>query len=98
MPNEVRLNHAGVAAILKSAAAHAAVDKLAEQVADNARSQGRKVASGEDLPVEVTSYTTDRASASVTLAHPAGIAMQAKYGVLTRAAAEAGLEVKGGNA
>ena len=50
-----------------------------------------------DLPdnarVTVKQFTTDRAIAVVMLDHPAGLALQAKYGILTRAAAAEGLEV-----
>lgn len=85
---------AGIAELEKSDGVAAAVKALAVQVAANAESQHRAVSSGQVLPVKVDTYTTDRAAASVTLAHPAGLAMQAKYGVLTKAAAGAGLEVK----
>lgn len=99
MPNNVKLNHAGVAALLKSSEMDALVNDAAEKVAANVRSQGHDVGaftgSGEiALPVRVSSTTTDRAHASVTLAHPAGIAVQAKHGALTRAAADAGLDVR----
>ena len=91
----VRLDSNGIGDLLKSSAMRSAVDKAANAVAENARDQGHTVESGEALPVTVTSYTTDRAAASVALAHPAGVAMQAKYGVLTKAASDAGMEVKG---
>lgn len=47
-----------------------------------------------DSKVTVRSYTTDRAAAAVSIAHPAGLAIEAKHGVLRRAAASQGLEVK----
>lgn len=47
-----------------------------------------------DAEVQVTPYTTDRAAAAVTIAHPAGTAMEAKHGTLRKAAAAAGYEVK----
>lgn len=94
----VRLDRRGVGSVLKSDAVGRAIDALAEDVADNVRSQGLTVSDGSDLPVTVTPHTTDRRAASVALAHPAGIAMQAKYGALTKAASDAGLEVKGGEA
>jgi DNA-binding sugar fermentation-stimulating protein len=55
------------------------IDELARQVAKGA---------GEDAIVHT--FTTDRAAASISV--PAE--QQAKHGVLTRAAAEAGLEVR----
>lgn len=93
------LNHAGMAEILVSAGVRAAVDSAAERVADAARGAGGTVGEltggGEiDIPVEVDSQTTDRARAVVSLAHPAGLAYEAKYGALTKAAASVGLEVK----
>lgn len=72
------LDHEGGAEVLKALAAGAIKD-LAARVADDI---------GEGATVKV--YTTDRAAASVSV--PAE--MQAKDGVLTRAAAAAGLEVR----
>lgn len=69
------------------------IHKLAEQVAENVKAQGLTV-NGDELPLVVDKYTTDRAAASITIKHPAGLPMEAKYGVLTKAAAAAGLEVK----
>lgn len=95
---DVRLDHDGIASLLKSGAMQALVTEAAEKVADNVRSQGILV-DGEPgempLPVETSVTTTDRAHASVTLAHPAGTATQAKHGALTKAASAAGLEVNG---
>lgn len=102
MAAKVRLNHAGIAAALKSGEMDTLVSKAAEEIAENVRSQGITVGAfkggaGEiALPVTVTTSTTDRAHATVTIAHPAGTAVQAKHGALTRAASAAGLSVKGG--
>lgn len=99
MTDNVKLDHGGIAALLKSGPMQALVNSAAEKVAENARSQGITVGafaggSGEiALPVTVSETTTDRAHASVTLAHPAGTAVQAKHGTLTRAASAAGLSV-----
>lgn len=102
MAGKVRLDHGGIAAILKSGGMQALVSSAAEEIAGNIRSQGITVGdftgAGEiPLPVTVSVTTTDRAHASVTLAHPAGVAVQAKHGALTRAASAAGLTVKGGD-
>jgi hypothetical protein len=100
MASRVRLNSKGVAAILRSAPVAAAVKAAAEQVAQNVREQGIKVGDVDggpheaDLPVKVSMTTTDRAHASVTITHPAGLAVQAKHGSLTKAAAQAGLDVR----
>lgn len=101
MANKIRLNSKGVAAILKSTEMHRAVQDAAEKVAANVKAQGIKVGDKDggprerELPVTVTMTTTDRAKALVTLAHPAGQAVQAKHGALTKAAAQAGLDVRG---
>lgn len=89
----VRLDHAGLESQLKSTEMAEAVRAKADEVADNVRAQGLTASGGESISVEVTAYTTDRAAASVALAHPAGLGIQAKYGALTKAAADAGLEV-----
>jgi hypothetical protein len=100
MANRIRLNHKGVEQVLKSAPMAAAVKAKAEQVAQNVRDQNIKVGDRDggkheyDLPVKVTMTTTDRAHANVTITHPAGEAVQAKHGALTKAAAQAGLDVK----
>lgn len=101
---KVKLESGGLEEVAKSADMHREIDSLAEAVAENVRSQGHMV-EGEPgdiaLPVKVyTDLTTtdmreNRARAAVSLAHPAGQAVQAKNGALTKAAAQAGLEVKG---
>lgn len=97
---KVTLNHAGMAALLKSGEMQALVEKAAEEIAQNVRDQGIMVGAfkggtGEiPLPVTVRPTTTDRAHVSVALAHPAGAAVQAKHGALTKAAAAASLSVK----
>ena len=100
MADRVRLDHVGIAKLLKSSDMERAVRAKAEQVADAVRSRGYRVGGfGKgggtmDLPVRVIYRETDRARAVVALAHPAGDAVQAKHGALTKAAAQAGLEVK----
>jgi hypothetical protein len=95
---KVKLSSRGIEAVAKSAAVRSEIAALAERVAGEVRSQGiavEGVPGDTALPVEVTVYETDRARASVTIAHPSGLAVQAKHGVLTRAASAVGLEVKG---
>lgn len=91
----VKLDHGGVASLLKSGPMQAMVQGVAEEIANNVRSQGITVASGTPLPVTVTTYTTDRAAASVAIAHAAGVAVQAKHGALSKAASAAGVSVAG---
>lgn len=94
MLTKLELDHAGIAELLKSSGIRSLVDGAAADIAGIVEGQGQMVNNGtEALPVVVDSYTTDRHAASVTLAHPAGLAVQAKHGTLTRAAAGAGLEV-----
>ncbi len=100
MASNIKLNRAGIAALAKSAEVRGMVDSAAEAVAANVRSLGIGVGDRDGgpreapLPVKTRSFTTDRAAASVILAHPAGIAVQAKHGALTKAASAAGLEVR----
>ncbi len=83
--------HLDLDALLKDSAIAAEINDLAHRVAANA---SHTTEAGVELPIVVDEYTTDRRAASVTIAHPAGLAAQAKHGVLTRAAAAAGLEVR----
>jgi len=97
---EFHPSSAGYEEILKSAGARSAVKAAASSVADNLRSQGITVGDfhggGEiELPVTIEDQTTDRAREVVTIAHPAGMAVQAKYGAITKAASAAGLDVRG---
>lgn len=96
----VKINHAAVARLLKSAEMHRVIAAKAEEIAQNVRDLDITVGDVDggkheiDLPVTVKMVTTDRAHAIVALAHPAGLAVQAKHGALTKAAAAAGLEVR----
>ena len=81
-PGQVRLNHAGIAKLLKSA-------EFREMTNREARALG-EAAGGSSKGVKVDEYTTDRSAASVKV--PA--ARQAKSGALTRAASSRGLEVR----
>lgn len=84
----VTFDHAAIGQILKSADMADRMHKLAQQVADH-------VDVGDDeTPVSVADYTTDRAISVIALAGPAGAAIQAKDGALTKAAAAVGLEVR----
>lgn len=83
---DVELDHDGIAEMLKSAEWAALMKDTANEVAGNVRSE-------TDAEVKVDAYTTDRAAASVTILDPRGAELQARDGILTRAAAAAGLEV-----
>lgn len=100
---DIRIDRDGLREVLKSNEVAKAVGNLAADVYDNVRAQGRTVDDAEipgkavTVPlgnyVAIGSHETDRAAASVTLAHPAGLGMQAVHGVLTIAATSAGLDV-----
>lgn len=87
MPKLFRLDKKGVGEFLKSDEVRKLVNDKAQEVAANVRGS---VPAG--TAVEVEEYTTDREAASVTIAHAHGMGLQAKDGVLTKAAGEAGLE------
>lgn len=94
---KVHPNWSGLSAALRSREARDAVEAVAEKIAANARSAAPAVEGipGDiELPVRVDTYDTDRARATVWLAHPSGLAVQAKHGLLTKAASAAGLEVR----
>ena len=93
MAARLRLDHAGIEEMLKSAEVAGVIDDAAAAVASGVSETARD---GQAVPVEVDSYTTDRAAAGVTMAHPAGLGIEAKRGTLSRAAAAAGLEVSAG--
>lgn len=87
---------AGLAAVLKSGPVQAAVHAAAEQIAAGARGIAVEGIPGDvALPVEVRDSTSDRARSTVIIAHPSGMAVQAKHGVLTAGASGAGFEVSG---
>lgn len=83
-----RLDHGGVAETLKSAGFAAVVRQAADQIAANVRSER------PGAEVVVDTYTTDRAAASVTIRDISGRLWQVRDGILTRAAASAGLDVR----
>lgn len=89
MLEKFELDAAGVREVLKGQGVRDLVDGYAQQVADNVKSSVR-----DGVPVEVRKYTTDRGAATVVVADVRGMAWQARDGILTRAAAAAGLEVK----
>lgn len=101
MARRVKLNRLGVRAILQSTEMHRVTQEAAEAVASNVEAQNIRVGDRDGgkhedaLPVKVSMTTTDRAHGVVSLAHPAGLAVQAKHGALTKAAAQAGLDVRG---
>lgn len=86
---KIKLDHAGWAQVLKSQEVAGAVGGFADKVASTVR---ESVPAGTDVVVD--RYTTDRAAASVTIRDAMGKLWQVRDGVLTRAAAANGAEVK----
>jgi hypothetical protein len=83
----VSIDYAGVVEILRSTEFEQGIGVAAEKVAVAARASGHVVTSGEPLPIDVYSdSTTERVGWTVVIRHPAGLGMEAPYGVLKRAA------------
>lgn len=87
---DVHLDYDAIGQILKETVAPL-VHQMAERVAENVRADPNVP---DGAHVSVKDFTTDRAVSVVLVAHPNATAMQAKAGILTGAAAAAGLEVK----
>lgn len=83
------LDRAGIAEILKSPQMRDAVNETAVRVAANTRAS-----LPEEAPVEYRAYTTDRRAATVTILHRDAAEWQRRDGLLTRAARQAGLDVR----
>lgn len=83
-----KIDHGGIAEVLKSSPVRSAIHALAEKVAAATRQQKPDAAD-----IAVDDYTTDRAASSVTIRDVRGRLWQVRDGVLTRAASSAGLEV-----
>lgn len=81
-PGRVRLDHAGIAKLLKSQPVRDMTNRAAREIG--------QAAGGSAKGVKVDEYTTDRGAASVKVPKP----RQVKSGALTRAAASRGLEVR----
>lgn len=83
----LRLDHSGIGEILKSR-------EMGEVVGDAGEDIRSRVAAAVPAGIDVTvqRYVTDRQAASVAIEHPRGIALQARHGVLTRAATSIGAD------
>ena len=90
MAGKLRLDRGGIREVLVSDKVRSVVDLSAERVASGVSETARD---GTPIRVVTASYRTDRAAAGVTMAHAAGLGIEAKRGTLARAAAAAGLEV-----
>ena len=97
----IRLDSDGLAEVLRSSEVAGEVRRLGSSVATAAGSDG--AVSRHGVPVTVAEYVarggrlrSERPAVAVTLAHAAGVGIEAKYGALSRAAGEVGLTVTGG--
>jgi hypothetical protein len=86
---KLELDSAGIREVLRSDEVRQMVDGAAEDIRARVRA---KLPPG--TPVSLRRYTTDRGAASVTIAHARGMGWQARDGVFTRSAAEAGAEFR----
>lgn len=100
MARRVRLDSDGIGAVLRSSEVSGMVRVLGERVAAAARAEDSVSRHGAE--VVVAEYTAQggrlrspRPAVAVTVKHPGGLGMEAKYGVLSRAAASAGLRMRG---
>lgn len=90
MLESFRLDTRGVREVLRSPEMAAMVNGVAHRIANNTR--GRLP--DPTATVVVRAYTTDRDAASVTVQDVRAMAWQAREGILTRAAGDAGIEVR----
>jgi hypothetical protein len=84
------LDSRGIRAFLQSQEVHQMVNGATVDIKSRVRA---RLPPG--TPVNHREYTTDRGAASITVADVRGMAWQARDGVLTRAAGEIGVEVRG---
>lgn len=87
---KIKLDHDGIATMLQSPLVTAAIHERAEVV--RASVAAHQSVRRHEMRVTVRHFITDRIAAAVTIEHPGGLGVQAKYGVLSRAAGVAHLE------
>ena len=90
VPGDIHLDYEAIGELLRERCAPE-INELAQKIAANVAADGNLPA---DATVTVTPFVTDRAIAVVRVNHPAGDALEAKHGILKRAAAAEGLEVR----
>lgn len=78
----IRLDHSGIGSMLRSGPVRSAVKSAAHNIAGEV--QGEASVQRHSMPVEVESYTTDRAAAAVVVAHPGALGADAKHGILSK--------------
>lgn len=83
---ELHLDYAALGRVLRSSEVAAAVRSAANTTAANVTASG--------LRAEVSTYTTDRPVAAVTVRSPRASGLETRDGVVSNAARAAGLEVR----
>jgi hypothetical protein len=91
--SKVKIDRSGIQALLKSSGVASEVEGYADGIAASVLSHP-SVAS-RDIDVETASGVSDRARTIVTIMHAAGLGLQAKHGVLSRAVGDSGLKFVG---
>jgi hypothetical protein len=89
---KIQLNSQAIADLLKSERVGDAVRGYAEAAAAIAKEHPSVIR--HEVPVKVDMTVTDRQRAQVTLRHPAGVRIEAKYGVLAGAVRAAGMSFR----
>lgn len=95
MTVRLHVDPAALARLAQSEGIQRAMKRAGGRIADEVRKQGVKVGDVDEGPREIPLPVRVEDDGTVLLAHPSGIAVQAKHGALTRAAAAAGYEVHG---
>lgn len=90
----LRLDHKGMKEMLKSDPVTRVIYAATQEVVANAESNMSSAVPDLDFEVNALNFITDRTSYVIQVKHPRAIHFEGKYGILTRAAASAGLEVK----
>lgn len=91
---KVKLDRAGVGAILKGSDARKMVDSVADTI--NTAAAANIPAQFQGARTRVDKYTTDRGAAAVVLEARRGVSIEAKYAPLRNGARAAGVKVTGG--
>lgn len=90
MAAQIKLNHPGMAALLKSAEVRAVLMPRAEAVLAAAKADPHDDTSDYENSLHIQSDTTDRAVVRVVAGDWKGHILEAKYGILARALDAAG--------
>lgn len=82
---EIKMNHAGMGALLKSSEVRSELTKRAEQVLSAAQADPHDDTGNYEAGLHIEQATTDRAVVRVVAGDWKGFILEAKYGILARA-------------